>query len=74
MIPFLFNLERRAEQGRKVVFVVTDSCLRTESQLSPGTVHVSGIPLVVMGGAGSPCSQGPCSLSSSPAFIKGQLK
>lgn len=54
VIPFLFNLERRAEQGKEVVFVMTDSCLRAESQSFPLALCVSGIPLLAVGGAGIP--------------------
>lgn len=35
IILFLFNLERRAEQGKEMVFIMIDSCLGAESQSFP---------------------------------------
>lgn len=40
IILFLLNLERRAEQGKEVVFIMIDSCLGVESQSFPLALHV----------------------------------
>lgn len=73
-ILFLFNLERGAEEGKEMVFTKIDSYLGAASQSFPLALHVSGIPLLGMGGAYIPCSREPRSLSSSSALSKGQLK